>query len=200
MPSESTFLLWWTTALFILCTSVQLFLVLCSVMSKSLQSHGLQHTRLPHPLLSPGVCSNLCPLSWWCCPTISSSVASFSSCPQSFSASGFFPMSQLFTSSGQSIGTPASASVLPINIQGWFPLGLTVLISFLPRGSQQSSLAPQLKNINSSVLNLLFGPLLHLYMTTGKTIIFHYMVYFWFWYIPNIFLSCILLCVYGIVL
>ena len=126
MPSENTFLLWWTTPLFTLCTSVQLFLVLvlCPVMSKSLQSHGLQHTRLPHPLLSPGVCSNLCPLSWWCHPTISSSVASFSSCPQSFPASGFFPMSQIFTSDGQNIGTPASASVLPINIQGWFPLGL----------------------------------------------------------------------------
>ena len=139
MPSENTFLLWWTTPLFILCTSVQLFLVLvlCSVMSKSLQSHGLQHTRLPPPSPSPGACSNTCPLSWWCHSTISSSVASFSSCPQSFPASGFFPMSQIFTSDGQSIGTPASASVLPMNIQGWFPLGSTGLISLLSKGLLQ---------------------------------------------------------------
>ena len=136
MPSENTLLLWWTTAPFILCTSVQLFLVLVlhSVMSRSLQSHGLQHTRLPRPSLSPRVCSNLCPLGWWCLPTISSSVASFSSCPQSFPASGFFPMSQLFTSGGQSTGTSASASALPINIQVWFPLELTGLISLQSKG------------------------------------------------------------------
>ena len=78
--------------------------------------HGLQHTRLPCPSLSPRVCSNSCPLSHWCHPTISSSVAPFS-CPQSFPASGSVPMSQLFTSGGQSIGTSASAPVLPMNIQ-----------------------------------------------------------------------------------
>ena len=82
--------------------------------------HGLQQARLSCPPLSPGVCSNSCPLSQWCHPTISFSVAPFSSCPQSFSASGSFPMSQLFASGGQSIGASASASVLPMNIQGWF--------------------------------------------------------------------------------
>ena len=94
-----------------------------------MQPHGLQHTKLPCPSLSLGVCSNLCPLSRWCHLTISSSVTPFSSCPQSFPVSGSFPMSWLFTSGGQSIGT--SPSVLPMNIQDWFLLGLTGLISFL---------------------------------------------------------------------
>ena len=93
-----------------------------------------RHARLPHPSLSPRVCSNSCPLSQWCHPTISSSVVPFSSCLQSFPASGSFLMSQLFASSGQSIGVSASASVLPINIQGWFPLGLTSFISLLSEG------------------------------------------------------------------
>ena len=92
-------------------------------MYSSLQPHGLQHTRLPCPSLSPGVYSNSCHLSWWCHPTISSSVVPFSSRPQSFPASGSFPMSQFFTSGGQSIGASASASVLPMNIQGGFSLG-----------------------------------------------------------------------------
>ena len=100
-------------------------------MSDSLWPHGLQHTGLPYSSPSPGVSSNSCPLSHWCHPTISSSVARFSSCPQSFPESGSFPMSQLFASDGQSIGTSASASVLPMNIQGWFPLGLAGLISLL---------------------------------------------------------------------
>ena len=99
----------------------------CSV-SNSLQPHGLQQARLPCPSPSPGVCSNSCPLSWWCHPTILSSVVPFSSCLQSLSASGSFPMSQFFTSGSQSIGVSASASVLPMNIQNWFPLGLTGLI------------------------------------------------------------------------
>ena len=90
--------------------------------------HGLQHSRLPCPSLSPRVCSNSCPLSQWCSPTISSSVALFS-CPQSFPASWSFPVSRLFTSSGQGIGASASTPVLPMNIQGWYPLGLTGLIS-----------------------------------------------------------------------
>ena len=97
-------------------------------MSNSLQPHGLQHASLPCPSLSPGVCSNSCPLSRWCHPTISSSVTPFSSCPQCFPASGSFPMSQLFAWGGHSIGASASASVLPMNIQGWFPLGFTGLI------------------------------------------------------------------------
>ena len=98
-------------------------------MSDSLWPHGLHHTRLSCPLLSPRVCSNSCPLSRWCHPTISSSVAPFSSCPQSFPASGSFPMSRFFESDGQSTRASASASVLPVTIQGWFPLGLIGLIS-----------------------------------------------------------------------
>ena len=94
------------------------------VVFSSMWPRELQHARLPCLSLSPKVCSNSCPLNWWCHPTISSSVAPFSSCPQSFPASGSFPMSQLFASGGQSIGASASASVLPMNIQGWFPLGL----------------------------------------------------------------------------
>ena len=82
----------------------------------------------PHPSPTAGVYSNSCPLSRWCYPTISPSVVPFPSCPQSFPASGSFPMSQFFTLGGQSIGASASASVLPMNIQGWFPLGLTGLI------------------------------------------------------------------------
>ena len=94
-----------------------------SVMSDSLQPHGLQHTRLPCPSLTPGACSNSCPSSRWWHPAISSSVIPFLSHLQSFPASGPFPMSQFFTSGGQSIGVSASALVLPMNIQSWFPLG-----------------------------------------------------------------------------
>ena len=104
------------------------------VMSDSLQPHELQHVRLPCQSPTPGACSNLSPLSRWCHPTISSSVVSFSSCFQSFPASGSFPMSPFFTSGGQSIGVSASASVLPMNIQGWFPLGLTGYISLQSKG------------------------------------------------------------------
>ena len=100
-----------------------------SVVSNSLQHHGLQHARLPCPSPTPGACSNSCPSSRWCHPTISSSVVPFSSCLQMFLASGSFPMSLFFASDGQSIGVSASASVLPMNIQDWFPLGLTGLIS-----------------------------------------------------------------------
>jgi len=105
-----------------------------SAVSHSLLPYGLQHARLPCPLLSPRSCSNSCPLSWWCHPIISSSVLPFSSCLQSFPASGSFPMSQLFTSGDQSIGASASASVLPMNIQDWFLLGLTYLISLQSKG------------------------------------------------------------------
>ena len=99
-------------------------------MSRSLRPHGLQHARLPCPSPSPRVCSNSGPLSHGCYLTISSSVALFS-CPQSSPASGSFPMSRLFTSESQSIGPSASTSVLPVNIQGWFLLGLTGFISLL---------------------------------------------------------------------
>ena len=105
-----------------------------SVMSDSLQPHGPQHARPPCPSPTPGVYPNSCPSSWWCHPTISSSVVPFSSCPQSLPASGSFPMSQLFTSGGQSIGVSASASVLPMNIQDWSPLGLTGWFSLQSKG------------------------------------------------------------------
>ena len=98
------------------------------VVSDSLRPCELPHTRLPCTSLPPEVCSNSCPSSRWCRPAISSSVVPFSSCPQSFPASGSFAMSQLFTSGGQSIGASASASVLPVNIQDWFPLVLADLI------------------------------------------------------------------------
>ena len=99
-----------------------------SVVSDSLQPHELQHARLPCPSPTPRACSNSCPSSPWCHPTISCSVIPFSSCLQSFPASGSFPMSQFFASGSQNIGVSASASVLPVNIQDWFPLGLTNLI------------------------------------------------------------------------
>ena len=100
-----------------------------SVASDFLQPHGLQHTRPSCPLPTPGLYSNLCPSSWWCHPTISSSVLPFSPCLQSFPASRSFLMSQFFASGGQSIGVSASASVLPMNIQDLFPLGWTGWIS-----------------------------------------------------------------------
>ena len=100
------------------------------VVSNSLRPHGLQHPRLLCPSPTPKACSNSRPLSWCCHPSISSSVIPFSSyCLQSFPASGSFPVSQFFSSGGQSIGVSASASVLPMNIQDWFPLGFTGLIS-----------------------------------------------------------------------
>ena len=98
-----------------------------SVVSDSLRPHRLQHARLPCPSPSPGACSNACPLSQWCHPAISS-------CLQSFPASGSFPMSQFSASSGQSIRVSASASVLPVNIQDWFPLRLTGWISLQSKG------------------------------------------------------------------
>ena len=126
----------------------------------TLQPHGLQQARLPCPSPSPRDCSNSCPLSRLCHPTISSSVVAFSSRPQSLPASGSFQMSQLFASGGQSTGASSSASVLPMNIQDWFPLGWTGWISLQSRDSQESSPTPQFKNINSSALSLLYGPTL----------------------------------------
>ena len=96
-------------------------------------THGLQHTRLPCPSPTPGACSNACPLSWWCHPTISFSFVPFS-CLQSCPASGSFPISQFFTSGGQRIGALALASVLPMNIQDWFPLVWTGWISLQSKG------------------------------------------------------------------
>ena len=106
----------------------------CTVVSDSLRPHGLQHTRPPCPSPTPGACSNSSPSSWWCHRTISSSVVPFSSCPQSLPASESFPMSQFFTSGGQSIEVSASASILPINIRNWFPLGWTGGIFLLSKG------------------------------------------------------------------
>ena len=106
---------------------------ICSVVSDSLQPHGLQQARLPCLSPTPGACSNSCPLSRWCHPTISSFVVPFSSCLQSFPESGSSPLSH-FSSGGQSIGVLTSLSVLAVNIQGWFPLGLTGLISLQRKG------------------------------------------------------------------
>ena len=136
-----------------------------SVVSDSFRPHGLQHTRLLCLSLAPRGCSNSCPWSWWCHPTISSSVIPFS-CLQYFSVSGSFQMSQFFTSSGQSIGVSVSASVLPVYIQGWSPLRLTGLISLLSPGLfdllnfQESSPALQFKGINSLAFCLLHSPAL----------------------------------------
>ena len=111
------------------------------------------------PPLSPRVCSNSYPLSWWCYLTISSSVVPFFFCLQSFPASGSFPMSQLFVSGGQSTGASASASVLPMNIQDWFLLGLTGL-NLQSKGLSRVFSSTQFKSISSSVLSLLYGPTL----------------------------------------
>ena len=135
-----------------------LFQFSCSVMSDSLGLHGLQHARLSCLSPTPGACSNLCPSSQWCHPTISSSVVPFSSCLQSFPASGSFPMSQLFTSGGQSIG--ASASVLPTNIQDWFPLGLTGLISLQSKGLSRVFSNTTVHKYQLFGAHLLYGPTL----------------------------------------
>ena len=129
-------------------------------MSDSLWPHGLQHGRLPYPSLSPKVCSDSCPLSQWCYLTISSSASPFSFCLQSLPAPGSFLVHQLFVSSGQGIGASASASVLPMNIQGWFPLGLTGLISFQSKELWRIFSSTAIEGINSSTLSLLYGPIL----------------------------------------
>ena len=131
----------------------------CSVVSDSLRPHGLQHTKLPCPSPTPRACSSSCPLSQWCHPAISSSVVPFSSCLQSFPASGSFPMSLFFASGGQSIGMSASASVLPINIQYWFPLGLTGWISLQSKGLSRvfSNTTVQKRQFFSAQLSLWFN-------------------------------------------
>ena len=130
-----------------------------SVVSDSLRPHELQHARPPCPSPTPRVHPNPCPLSRWYHPTISSSVIPFSSCLQSFPASGSFLMSQFFPSGGESIGASASASVLSMNIQSWFHLGL-LWSPCCSRDSQESSPTPQFKKISSSALSLLYGPTL----------------------------------------
>ena len=131
-----------------------------SVMSGSLQPHGLQHARPPCPSPTPGVYSNSCPLNQWCHPTISSSVVPFSSLLQSLPASGAFPMSQLFPSGGQNTGVSASASVLPMNTQDWFPLGCTGWISLQSKGLSRVFSNTQFKSINSLALSFLYSPTL----------------------------------------
>ena len=126
-------------------------------MSDSLWPHGLQHAKFPCPSISPQICWNSCSLSQWCYLTFSS-CHPLSFCLQSFPASGSFPVNWHFASGGQSIGVSASASVLPMSIQGWFPFGLTGLISLLSKGL--SSPAPQFENIYSLVLSLHYGPTL----------------------------------------
>ena len=128
-------------------------------MSHSLWPRGLQHARLPCPSLSPGICSNSCPLSWWYHPIISSSPAFFSSCLQSFPASRSFPVSWLFTSSGQSIATSASESVRPVNTEGWLPLRLTGLILLSKEISRVFPSTTVWKHQSLS-LSLLYGPTL----------------------------------------
>ena len=141
-----------------------------SVISKTLWPYGLQNTRLPCPSPSPGACSNSRPLSQWCHPTISPSVIPFS-CLQSFPESGSFPMSQPFASGSQNIGASASAPIFPMDIQGWFPLGWTGLISLQSKGTLKSLL--QHHSLKASVVQCLaffMVQLSHPYMTTGKTI------------------------------
>ena len=142
-----------------------------SVMFNFLWHYGLQHASLPCPSLSPGACPNTCPSRWWCHPIILSSVVSFSHCLQTFPASRSFPMSPLFASGGQSIGTSASSSVLPMNIQGWFPLGLTGWVSLQSKGLLRvfSNTTVWKYQFFSSQPSL-WSKLSHPYMTTGKTI------------------------------
>ena len=129
-------------------------------MSDSLSAHGLQCSTLLCPPLSPQICANSYPLIWQCYLTIQSSAASFSFCLLSFPASGSFPMSWLFASGGQSIRALVSATVLPKNIQGWFPLGWTGWISLKSKGLSRVFSAPQFRSINSLALSFLHSPTL----------------------------------------
>ena len=149
------------TVLFILQNLAEISSPLCSVqfshsiMSHSSRPHEPQHARPPCPSPTPGVYPNSCPSSQWWHQAISSSVVPFSSCPQSFPASGSFPMSQLFTWGGQSIGVSASASVLPMNTQDWSPLGWTRWNLRQAKGLSRVFSAPQFKSINSLALSFL---------------------------------------------
>ena len=129
-------------------------------MSETLRPHGLQHVRLPCPSLPPGVCSGSCPLSWWCHSAISSSVAYFSTCSQSFPASGSFSISWLFALGGQIIGASASAPVFQWIFRVDFLQDWLIWSPYCPRDSQESSPTPQFKSINSLALSLLYGPTL----------------------------------------
>ena len=139
-------------------------------MSDSLQHHGLQHARIPYPSPIPGGYSNSCSSHWWCHPAIPSWVIPFSSRLQSFPASGSFPMSRFFASGGQSIGASASASVLPMNIQDWFPLGWTGWTSLLSKGLSRvfSNITVQKYQFFGAQLSLWSNS--YPYTTTGKTL------------------------------
>ena len=161
----------WQSNVYIYYIYIYIYIYIVAVQSLShvqlFVTHGLQHTRLPCPSPSPRVCSNSWPLNQWCHPTISSSVIPFSSHLQSFPASGSFPMSQFFTSGGQSIVASASASVLPVNIQDWFPLGWTGWISLLSKSPLQHH------SWKASILwcsAFFMVKLSHPYVTTGKAI------------------------------
>ena len=132
----------------------------CQVMSDSSQPNGLQHSRLPCPSPSPGACPSLCPLHQWCHPTISSSVIPFSSCLQSFPGSWSFPVSWLVSWGGRSIGASVSASVPPMNIQGWSPLRLTGLISLQSKGLSRVFSNTTVQKHHSLALSFLYGPTL----------------------------------------
>ena len=142
-----------------------------SVVSDSLWPHGLRHARPPCPSPTPGACSSSCPSSQWCHPTISSSVIPFSSCLQSFPASGFFPTNQFFTSGGQNIGASASASVLPMNIQGWFPLGLTGWISLLSKGLSRVSSNTTVHSVNKIIWESLLVMWTHKMVLQGSPVL-----------------------------
>ena len=141
-----------------------------SVVSNSSRPHGLQHARPPCPSPTPGVYSNSSPLNQWCHPIISFSAVPFSSCPQSFPASGSFPMSQLFTSGGQSIGVSVSTSVLPMNTQDWSPLGWTGWICLQSKGLKSLLQRPSSKASILRLSTFSIVQLPHPYITTGKTI------------------------------
>ena len=132
----------------------------CSVMSNSLRLHGLQHAGPPCPSPLPGAYSNSCPSSRWCHPTISSFVVPFSSSLQSFPVSGSYPMSQFFTSGGQSIGVSASATVLLMNIQDWFPLGYTSWISLQSKGLARVFSNTTVQKHQFLALSFLYSPTL----------------------------------------
>ena len=149
-------------------------------MSDTLQPYRLQQSRLPCPSLTPGAFSKSCPLNQWYHTSISSSVIPFFSCSQSFPAAGFFPMNQIFASAGQSIGASASASVLPTNIKGWFPLGLTGVTSLV------SKVLSRIFSSTTIRKHQFFGPLVqlldpssgskpHIHMTTRKNCMYYYM-------------------------
>ena len=143
-----------------ICTYISSVQFSCSLVSNSLQPHEPQHARPPCPSPTPGIYPNSCPLSQWCHLAISSSVILFSSCPQSFPASGSFHMSQLCTSGGQSTRVSASTSVLPMNSQDWSPLGWTGWISLQSKGLSRVFSNTTVQKHQFSVLSFLYSPTL----------------------------------------